>query len=452
MSNKSEAFKTFKKYKVRAENLTSNSIYLPRLKALKTNNAKELISKKFEEYFGNLEITHELSSPYNPKQNSLIERPNRTLISKVRAMLEETNLPKDLQGKALLAAIYIYNRTPHSSLGFKSPYEIRFNKKPNYTYLKSFSSITYYKRPNPKKLESRSKKAILIGYTDFSNYKLLDLESNRAIYARDVKILEGQYLSSSNRASENVLEYKELEDKELESIELPISNSRDSKDSYSKGNLSSNNISPNLEESLPSLDTPLDSREPTIEKDMPIKTLIDDREEDKLALAFLADYSYSNPITYKEAIISIYKDKQLKSIQSKIDNLNKLKTQDLVDLPKDRVALKGRQVYKTKRDPYSNLIKYKSRQVVKGFKQVLGIDFYETFSNTYRSKTWRSLFYKVAYKDLEIEQLDVKLAFLNSPIDKEMFVKQPTSFIDPKYPNRVCCLNIALYSLKQASR
>ena len=89
---------------------------------------------------------------------------------------------------------------------------------------------------------------------------------------------------------------------------------------------------------------------------------------------------------------------------SEIKDLEKLNTWTLVDLPKERKALKGRWVYKTKRDPNGNFIKFKSRWVVKGFKQVLGIDFDETFSNTCRPETWRSLFYKAAYFDWEIEQ------------------------------------------------
>ena len=79
-------------------------------------------------------------------------------------------------------AVYIYNRTPHSSLYFKSPYEVRFNKKLDLSRLRIFRSIAYYKYPNPRKLESRAKKAILLEFIDYNNYRLLDLESNRVIY------------------------------------------------------------------------------------------------------------------------------------------------------------------------------------------------------------------------------------------------------------------------------
>jgi hypothetical protein len=46
--------------------------------------------------------------------------------------------------------------------------------------------------------------------------------------------------------------------------------------------------------------------------------------------------------------------------------------------------------------------------------------------------------------------MDVKSAFLNGVIQKEVYVQQPPGFENPKYPNRVYKLSMALYGLKQA--
>ena len=169
----------------------------------KSDNAKELISSKVETLFKESGVKHELSSPYNPEQNGLIERPNRTLLNKVRALLLEAKMPKYFWGEALEAAIYLYNRTPHSSLNYKSPYEVRYNRSPSLDNIRIFGSIAYYSRSKPKKLESRTRKAILLGYSDAKNYKLYDLESKRTVWARDVTILEGQFynFSRSNESS-----------------------------------------------------------------------------------------------------------------------------------------------------------------------------------------------------------------------------------------------------------
>ena len=48
--------------------------------------------------------------------------------------------------------------------------------------------------------------------------------------------------------------------------------------------------------------------------------------------------------------------------------------------------------------------------------------------------------------------MDVKSAFLNGKLDEEVYVEQPPSFVDPKFPNHVYKLDKALYGLKQEPR
>ncbi|GJS76277.1 gag-pol polyprotein [Tanacetum coccineum] len=48
--------------------------------------------------------------------------------------------------------------------------------------------------------------------------------------------------------------------------------------------------------------------------------------------------------------------------------------------------------------------------------------------------------------------IDMKMAFLNSPLKEEVYVNQPDGFVDPDHPKKVSRLNKALYGLKQALR
>jgi hypothetical protein len=63
---------------------------------------------------------------------------------------------------------------------------------------------------------------------------------------------------------------------------------------------------------------------------------------------------------------------------------------------------------------------------------------------------FRALFALAAFKDLEIQQWNIKLAFPNASIDEEIYVIQPIGFEENS--NRVCLLNKALYGLKQSAR
>src|SRR2546430_4131049 len=98
---------------------------------------------------------------------------------------------------------------------------------------------------------------------------------------------------------------------------------------------------------------------------------------------------------------------------------------ELVDLPQGKVLLGGRWVYKTKTDSKGNIVRYKARWVAQGYNQVLGIDYLETFSTTIRPETYRLFLALALQNGWIIRQYDVKLAFIHSPIDKEIYIMQP---------------------------
>jgi hypothetical protein len=138
-----------------------------RLKRLHSDNAKEYKDNKFVTLFKEKGVISTYTAPYTPAQNGVSERFNRTIMNKVRAMLISTGLPKMLWGEAVLAATYVYNRTPHSSLeGYITPYEARYKQKPDISNIRVWGSISYKKEPNEllRKLDNRANPYILIGY------------------------------------------------------------------------------------------------------------------------------------------------------------------------------------------------------------------------------------------------------------------------------------------------
>ncbi|GKB65552.1 retrotransposon protein, putative, ty1-copia subclass, partial [Tanacetum coccineum] len=95
---------------------------------------------------------------------------------------------------------------------------------------------------------------------------------------------------------------------------------------------------------------------------------------------------------------------------------------------------------------------YKARLVAKGYTQTSRIDYVETFSPIADIRAIRILIAISAFYDYEIWQMDVKTAFLNRYLSKEVYMEQPKGFVNPKYPNRECKLKRSIYGLKQASR
>ena len=94
----------------------------------------------------------------------------------------------------------------------------------------------------------------------------------------------------------------------------------------------------------------------------------------------------------------------------------------------------------------------KLRLVAKGFSQVEGLDFGETFAPVTRLEAIRILLAYASYHEIKLYQMDVKSVFLNGFINELVYVDQPSGFEDPRYPNHVYRLSKALYGLKQAPR
>jgi Reverse transcriptase (RNA-dependent DNA polymerase) len=156
---------------------------------------------------------------------------------------------------------------------------------------------------------------------------------------------------------------------------------------------------------------------------------------------------YHDPATYWEAMDLEFSDDWLATCQYEMDALAKNGTWDLVDLPLGCKAVKSKWVFKRKADG-----RFCARLVAKGFTQIQGLDYNETFSPVARFESLQLLLALATLEDWEIHQMDVKLAFLNSLLDEEIFMEQPQSFVTLDQPDRVCCLKKALYGLKQASR
>ena len=89
---------------------------------------------------------------------------------------------------------------------------------------------------------------------------------------------------------------------------------------------------------------------------------------------------------------------------------------------------------------------------MKGFRQKKGIDFEEIFSPVVKMSSIIVALGLAASMNLEIEQLDVKTAFLHGDLEEEIYMDQPEGFEVKGKENLVCRLKKSLYELKQAPR
>jgi len=137
-----------------------------KLKILITDGSGEYNSRDFETYCTSQGIIHEITTPYTPQHNGLVERRNNSLLDMTRSMLKEKKLPHEFLGEIVNIAAYILNRCPTKKLKNQVLEEIWSGRKPSINHLKVFGSICYKHVPDArrKKFEDKSEAMILIGY------------------------------------------------------------------------------------------------------------------------------------------------------------------------------------------------------------------------------------------------------------------------------------------------
>jgi hypothetical protein len=139
------------------------------------------------------------------------------------------------------------------------------------------------------------------------------------------------------------------------------------------------------------------------------------------------------------------------AMQEELNNFKRNEVWSLVPRPKQNVV-GTKWVFRNKQDEHEVVTRNKAQLVAKGYAQVAGLDFEETFAPVARLESIRILLAYAAHHSFRLFQMDVKSAFLNGPIKEEVYMKQPPSFEDDKYPDHVFKLSKALYGLKQAPR
>ncbi|GJW78672.1 retrovirus-related pol polyprotein from transposon TNT 1-94 [Tanacetum coccineum] len=151
------------------------------------------------------------------------------------------------------------------------------------------------------------------------------------------------------------------------------------------------------------------------------------------------------PKNFKSAIT---KDCWFQAMQDEIHEFDQLKVWELVPQPDCVMIIALKWIYKVKLDEYGDVLKNKARLVAKGYRQEEGIDFEESFAPVARIEAIRIFIANAASKNMIIYQMDVKTAFLNGELKKEVYVSQPEGFVDPDHPTHVYRLKKALYGLK----
>ncbi|CAI7891552.1 unnamed protein product [Closterium sp. NIES-53] len=383
-------------------------------KAFRTDRGGEFLSNDFSLWLKKNGIRHSLTMPYSPAMNSITEQVNRTITETARGLLIEAGLPDYFLPDAVRSACVAKNRAlTHVGEDKWVPYVEWIARKPKVDMVRVFGCMCMALVPKHlwhNKLGAKAIWAVHIGMAQSSKGWLFgDLFTKKFLVSRDCKFIEN--LMYKDWKAKIGMRFGEVKSSGLEHVELPLELSSGStttrKSSLVNGGEETKDAEEEEEEvqqQRQGLHVPAAVEEGRGKRRIeapnrltydalgkPAKSALsgaalmvgDDEESDYEECAFtffsLVEMP-GEPVTLKEALESCDAEEWKKAIESELKSIEENGTWELVELPEGRKAITSKWLFKIKSDADGQIERYKSRLLVKGYKQKEKVDYKELFA------------------------------------------------------------------------
>jgi hypothetical protein len=490
LQRKSQQLESFKLYEALVQAKFGER--LGRLESFQSDNAGEYVSNDCNQYYKSKGITHRTIVPYDSESNGLPERFNRTLCELAETCRLQSGLPPQCWPWSITHGIYLLNRRPHSALSLKmTPFEAWNGTKPDLSHLITFGSDgwAYVAKCTRSKLQPRAVRVIFIGYeTTQASYRLWHVEERKVFSSRSVSFNERSFTFHFPGRNSVATKDDQLSDS---SRQIDVSTFAES-DSPNKSNMDDeiNLIDQDhsilekendVPEDVPSLDEEVNVHgETNVDATVsaPTETRHSTRIRAPILRLDLGDFRANSAITpmfsrksllrpslvgvkvgdvpipknIEEALTGHYSGYWWDALHAEMLTHGTNGTFELSPLPTGFKPIKNKWVFDVKPADSSDgtIRKFKCRLVAKGFSQVPGRDFDDTFAPVAHITSIRLIIALAAQMGLELRQIDYVSAYLNGHMDKEVYMEQPDGFTVKNSEHLVCRLKKALYGTKQA--
>jgi len=489
LKSKAEAGAVLRDRIVYLENQTNKTV-----KIIRTDGAKEILNNDIMKQFMQAKgIKPELSAPYSPKQNGKAERHNRVVMERTRAMLLGSGLPLSNWAEAMFAATFVMNRSPTGD-GTATPYERFYGKRPDVSMLRVWGSKAYAKRPSKQagKLASRVIAGHMVSYSSGGHaWRIRSAASGAIMTRRDVEFDETAPTSPFIPDALPVCLYLPKDWSDTDSS--TSSDGGAGVPSPLQGIPVINNLSDAvalLPATVPPAAADLDplAQHSTVPQaltapQIPARThdfnlrarkgtgepsALSASAHSTLAGGDRAPIPAYAPVTLEAAVA--HHDWCADPPQSRAEALSRhdaylwqaamddeykalvdTDTWTIVQLPRGARWTRGKWVFAYKQDADGKVTRYKARFVGCGYSQRAGVDYNEIWAPCPARATVRAVLAYAASHDFELDTIDIKTAYLNAPMDVDVYVDLPVGYSGVG-PNTVAELGSALYGTKQAGR
>jgi transposase InsO family protein len=304
-----------------------------KVKILHTDNGMKFCLNEFDEFCSNDGMVRHHAIPYTPQQNGVVERMNRTIISRTHCMLSNAKMHRCFWAEAASSACYLINRSPSVPLDKKTPIEVWSGSPADYSELRVFSCTAYAHIDN-EKLEPRVVKCIFLGYgSGVKAYKLWNPET-KVLLSRNVLFNKAvMFYDSSSTDISDAIDSPNISDDEQQRIGMQVEHAKENENVVPETN--------NDDVYVPSSSPIVQQPSWPIVADRPKRNitppnhLIEECDIVHYALSCAEQVEHDDePTTYTKAIASVDKEKWLGAMQEEMQSLEKNGTRDVVRLPK----------------------------------------------------------------------------------------------------------------------
>ncbi|GJT86864.1 retrovirus-related pol polyprotein from transposon TNT 1-94 [Tanacetum coccineum] len=401
-------------------------------------------------------IKREFSVARTSQQNGVAERKNRTLIEAAKTMLADSKLPTTFWAEAVNTACYVQNRVlvikPHN----KTPYELFLGRKVALSFMRPFGChVTILNTlDHLGKFDGKADEGFFVRYS--TNIKAFRVFNSRTrIVEENLHVKFSEETPNIARNGPNWLFDIDTRTKFMNYEPVVAGNQSNgsigTKACDDAGQAGKKTVSSQEYILLPLLtsdqslskgtkESPDDGFKPHRRR----KRWMINIQRMKLVSSTVNTASIEDNVAHENIVYGCIDDPTMPNLEEIVysDDDEEVGTEvdmnnlaiivlvwTLMDLPHGKRAIGTKWVYMNKKDERGIVIRNKAR--------IEAIRLFLAYAS---------------FKDFVVYQMDVKSAFLYGKIKEEVYVCQPPSFEDPKFPNKVYKVEKALYGLHQSPR
>ena len=460
MKNRVELFSIFQKFHAKIRTQFNTSIRI-----LRSDNAKEYLFGPFFSFMSSHEILHQFSYAHTPQRNGVAECKNRYLVETARTLLLHHKVPQCFWRDDILAACYLINCTSSSVLHDKITHSILFPNQPHFCLPpRVFGCVCFVHILTPRqyKLSAKATKRVFLNYSRLQQgYRCYSPNTHRYFVSVDVTFFENSSMFPTTHPLNSDVISLPLLYLILDSSSVPSATPPRPLQVYTR--------CPRTKFGPPIDSSPMAPSSTTLISPSPVDLPIAVRKGTRSSrnphpiYNFLTYHRLSSPCSaFISTLSSVTLPKTVHEAfshpgwkQAMIENmvaLHSTGTWDLVTLPTGKTHVGCRWVYTIKIDPDGGVDRLKACSVVKGYTQIYGSDYYDTFSPVAKMASICLLFSMATMRSWPQYQLDIKKAFLHGDLAEEVYMEQPPKLVVQGEFGLVCRLHRSLYGLKQSPR